>query len=223
MPILTFRKGKHPQNNSNQEMEVRLKMKSLLILLMSVVLLVSCAPSTRVSRIESTTTTDLSGRWNDTDSRLVAEEMIKDVLQRPWLQDHLTKTTQKPTVIVGQIRNLSSEHISTETFIKDIERELINSGEVRFVASREERQGVRDERFEQQHFASEASMKAWAKELGADYMLIGSIKTITDAVEGKQVVYYQVDLELVQIESTEKVWIGSKKIKKVIERSKVRL
>lgn len=198
-------------------------MKSLLILLMSVVLLVSCAPSTRVSRIESTTTTDLSGRWNDTDSRLVAEEMIKDVLQRPWLQDHLTKTTQKPTVIVGQIRNLSSEHISTETFIKDIERELINSGEVRFVASREERQGVRDERFEQQHFASEASMKAWAKELGADYMLIGSIKTITDAVEGKQVVYYQVDLELVQIESTEKVWIGSKKIKKVIERSKVRL
>jgi len=223
LPILTFRKGKHPQNNSNQEMEVRLKMKSLLILLMSVVLLVSCAPSTRVSRIESTTTTDLSGRWNDTDSRLVAEEMIKDVLQRPWLQDHLTKTTQKPTVIVGQIRNLSSEHISTETFIKDIERELINSGEVRFVASREERQGVRDERFEQQHFASEASMKAWAKELGADYMLIGSIKTITDAVEGKQVVYYQVDLELVQIESTEKVWIGSKKIKKVIERSKVRL
>lgn len=198
-------------------------MKTLLILLTSVMLLVSCAPSTRVSRIESTATTDLSGRWNDTDSRLVAEEMIKDVLQRPWLQSHLANAAQKPTVIVGQIRNLSSEHISTETFIKDIERELINSGQVRFVASRDERQGVRDERFEQQHFASEASMKAWAQELGADYMLIGSIKTITDAVEGKQVVYYQVDLELVQIESTEKVWIGSKKIKKAIERSKVRL
>jgi PBP1b-binding outer membrane lipoprotein LpoB len=144
-------------------------------------------------------------------------------LQRPWLQSHVANTAQKPTVIVGQMRNLSSEHISTETFIKDIERELVNSGQVRFVASREERQGVRDERFEQQHFASEASMKAWAQELGADYMLIGSIKTITDAVEGKQAVYYQVDLELVQIESTEKVWIGSKKIKKLIERSKTRL
>lgn len=198
-------------------------MKSLLILLTSVMLLVSCAPSTRVSRLESTATTDLSGRWNDTDSRLVAEEMVRDVLQRPWLQSHVANTAQKPTVIVGQIRNLSSEHISTETFIKDIERELINSGQVRFVAARDERQGVRDERFEQQHFASEASMKAWAKELGADYMLIGSIKTITDAVEGKQVVYYQTDLELVQIESTEKVWIGSKKIKKLIERSKTRL
>jgi uncharacterized protein (TIGR02722 family) len=198
-------------------------MKTLLVLSTCVMLLAGCASSTRVSRIESTTTTDLSGRWNDTDSRLVAEEMIKDVLQRPWLQDHLTKAAQKPTVIVGQIRNLSSEHISTETFIKDIERELINSGQVRFVASREERQGVRDERFEQQHFASEASMKAWAQELGADYMLIGSIKTITDAVEGKQAVYYQTDLELVQIESTEKVWIGSKKIKKFIERSKTRL
>ncbi len=198
-------------------------MKTLLILSTSVMLSMSCAPSTRVSRLESTATTDLSGRWNDTDSRLVAEEMIEDVLQRPWLQSHVANTAQKPTVIVGRVRNLSSEHISTETFIKDIERELINSGQVRFVAARDERQDVRDERFEQQHFASEASMKAWAQELGADYMLIGSIKTITDAVEGKQVVYYQVDLELVQIESTEKVWIGSKKIKKIIERSKVRL
>ncbi|MDZ7290724.1 MAG: penicillin-binding protein activator LpoB [candidate division KSB1 bacterium] len=194
----------------------------MVVSLLMAVLLPGCAPSTRVTRIESTTPTDLSGRWNDTDSRLVADEMIRDVLMRPWLKEHVAQTAQKPAVIVGQIRNLSSEHISTETFIKDIERELINSGQVRIVAARDERRGVRDERFEQQHFASEASMKAWAKELGADYMLIGSIKTITDAIEGKQVVYYQTDLELVQIESTEKVWIGSKKIKKVIERDKVR-
>jgi hypothetical protein len=197
-------------------------MKSSLLFALCAVLLAGCAPSTRVTRIESTTPTDLSGRWNDTDSRLVAEEMIRDVMQRPWLNNHVAKTNQKPAVIVGQIRNLSSEHINTETFIKDFERELINSGQVRVVASRGERQDIRDERFEQQHFASEESMKAWAKELGADYMLIGSIKTITDAVEGTQVVYYQTDLELVAIESTEKVWIGSKKIKKAIERSKLR-
>jgi hypothetical protein len=197
-------------------------MKRFLLVVLSAALLSSCASSPRVTRIETTTPTDLSGRWNDTDSRLVAEEMIRDVLQRPWLQNHVAQTAQKPAMIVGLIRNLSSEHISTETFIKDIERELINSGQVRIVASRGERQDIRDERFEQQHFASEETMKEWAKELGADYMLIGSIKTITDAVEGTRVVYYQTDLELAQIESTEKVWIGSKKIKKVIERGKVR-
>jgi hypothetical protein len=197
-------------------------MKRQLFMVLGVFLLAACSSGTRVTRVESTTQTDLSGRWNDTDSRLVAEEMTRDVMQRPWLQNHLTQTSQKPAMIVGQIRNLSSEHINTETFIKDFERELINSGQVRVVASRDERQGVRDERFEQQHFASEASMKAWAQELGADYMLIGSIKTITDAVEGTQAVYYQTDLELVQIETTEKVWIGSKKIKKIIERGKMR-
>ena len=29
-------------------------------------------------------TRDLSGRWNDTDSRLTAEALVKDALDRPW-------------------------------------------------------------------------------------------------------------------------------------------
>lgn len=198
-------------------------MKKTLYLLMTLAILgLGCSSGTKVTRLEPETQTDLSGRWNDTDSRLVSEEMIRDVLSRPWLENHIARTGKKPTVIVGIVRNLSSEHISIDTFIKDLERELINSGRVRFVAARGEREGVREERMSQQNFASDETMKAWAQELGADYMLIGGIKTITDAVDGKQVVYYQTDLELVNIETTEKVWIGTKKIKKLIERSKTK-
>jgi len=199
-------------------------MKKVLFMLMALALLgLGCSSGTKVTRLEPETQTDLSGRWNDTDSRLVSEEMIRDVLSRPWLENYVARTGKKPTVIVGIVRNLSSEHISIDTFIKDLERELINSGRVRFVAARGEREGVREERMSQQHFASDATMKAWAQELGADYMLIGSIKTITDAAGGKQVIYYQTDLELVDIETTEKVWIGTKKIKKLIERGKAKL
>ena len=50
-------------------------------------------------------------------------------------------------------------------------------------------------------------------------MLHGAIKTITDQEECKQVVFYQTDLELINIESMEKVWIGTKKIKKGIAQS----
>lgn len=181
-------------------------------------LFISCAGPTRtVTRIQTDQVTDLSGRWNDTDARLTAESMIGDVLSRSWLNAFTVSKGKKPVVIVGTIRNKSSEHIDTGAFTKDIERELLNSGQVTFVASKDERVAVREERMDQQHFASQETVKEWTNETGADFMLIGTISSIVDAVEGQQVVYYQVNMELIDLESNTKAWIGEKKIKKLIE------
>ena len=181
-----------------------------------------CSSAPKVERIGVDEVRDLSGRWNDTDSRLVAEQMVGDVLRRPWLQEFKARTGRKPVVIVGTVRNLSSEHIQVDTFIADIERELINSGQVKFVASSHERGEVRGERVDQQSYARESTAARLAAETGADYMLKGSIKTTIDAVSGKQVKFYQVDLELIGLENNEKAWIGCKKIKKFVKHSKVK-
>ncbi|UCE24435.1 MAG: penicillin-binding protein activator LpoB [Candidatus Zixiibacteriota bacterium] len=191
-------------------------MKKLLIFVLLACLPLGCGGGKTVTRLDTESVTDLSGKWNDTDSRLVAEEMISDCLSRPWLTNFAADQGAKPVVTVGTIRNLSSEHIEMGTFISDFERELINSTSIRFVASKEARAEIREERFEQQEFASRETAKKLREETGADFMLQGAIKTITDQEEGKRVVFYQTDLELVNIESMEKVWIGTKKIKKGI-------
>lgn len=170
-----------------------------------------------VQRISVDEVRDLSGRWNDTDSKLVSTEMVQDMLSRAWLQKHLQRQGQTPSVIVGNIQNLSSEHINTNTFINDIEREIINSGEVDFVANSEERQQIRDERLDQDLNASAQTRKAMGEELGADYMMLGSINTIIDAAGKTQVTYYQVDLKLISLTDNRTAWIGQKKIKKLIE------
>lgn len=195
-------------------------MKRAFVIVLMMCLAVACGSSRKVYRIEPETVTDLSGRWNDTDARLVAEEMVSDCLSRPWLMDWVANTGGKPVVTVGTIRNRSSEHIDTETFTTDFERELINSGQVRFVASRGQRDEIRDERFDQQEWASPETMKRIRAETGADFILVGAIKSIVDEIEGTRVVYYQTDLEMIDIESIEKVWIGSKKIKKEISKKK---
>jgi uncharacterized protein (TIGR02722 family) len=176
----------------------------------------------KVTRVESDTVTDLSGNWNDTDSRLVADEMIQDALSQSWLTRFNREQGKPPTVIVGEVRNLSHEHINTRTFISDMERALINSGEVEFVASSEERQEVRAERKDQDLHASEETRKAMGQEIGADFMLKGSINTIIDAVSGEQVRFYQVDLTLIDLANNRKVWVGQKKIKKTIEKGGLR-
>ena len=61
----------------------------------------------QVTRVETDTTIDLSGRWNDADSRMVSEAIILDCLSHAWLIEHITKEGERPTVIVGAIRNQS--------------------------------------------------------------------------------------------------------------------
>jgi uncharacterized protein (TIGR02722 family) len=190
--------------------------KYFILILISAFIISGCGSSREVQRIDSKEVVDLSGKWNDTDSRLTAEAMITDALARPWLTDFMQANGEKPVVIVGKIRNKSSEHIAMEVFTKDIERELINSGKVSFVASAEEREQIREERGDQQEFASAESKKKFYQELGADYLMGGVINTIEDAYEGDKVTLYQVDLELIDIETNQKVWIGNKKIKKYI-------
>jgi len=198
-----------------------LKINPLLPLVGLLFLLTACGQT--VTRVESDTVTDLSGNWNDTDSRLVAEEMIRDVLSRGWLSKFNRSKGKAPTVIVGTVRNLSHEHINTRTFIADMERELINSGEVEFVASAEDRKEVRQEVKEQDLNATEETRKSMGNEIGADFMLQGSINTIVDAVSGEQARFYQIDLTLIELGTNRKVWVGQKKIKKTVEKGGFRL
>ena len=199
------------------------KLIRIVIVLTLILVLFGCAtPSRTVSRITSDTQTDLSGRWNDTDARLTAEAMISDVLSRSWLRQFLLANARVPVVVVGDVRNLSSEHIDTIPFISDIERELINSGEVRFVAGDEVRTQIRAERLDQQTQAREDTIARLGAEIGADYLLRGLISSTVDAVDGLRAVAYKITLELISIETNEKVWIGDKEIKKLIEQSNLR-
>jgi penicillin-binding protein activator len=193
----------------------------VLALVAAALTLGGCA--TKVDRIDAGEVRDLSGRWNDTDSRLVSEEMIADMLSRPWLTSHGSRAgSSRPAVIVGEVRNLSHEHINVNTFIRDIERELINAGRVSFVASGAEREAIREERADQDLHAREDTRKAMGREIGADYLLTGTINTILD-VEGRtQVTYYQVDLALTSLADNTRVWVGQKKIKKVVQRGAFR-
>jgi len=198
-----------------------LQLHKKLAVLVLIFLVTACAgPS--VKRTEVDKTIDLSGQWNDTDSRLVAEEMILDCLERPWLQRYEARHPGKaPAVIVGTVKNRSHEHINTQVFIKDLERALINSGRVAFVASKDERVELREEKADQQYgFTSPESQKSISREVGAEYMLQGSINTIKDEIKGKYVMLYQVNLELIELESHLKAWIGQKEIKKYVKRSR---
>ncbi|MCX7911109.1 MAG: penicillin-binding protein activator LpoB, partial [Endomicrobia bacterium] len=65
-------------------------MKNLIYFTAIFILLNSCATTPTVTRIDVSEQIDLSGEWNDTDSQLVAAEMIKDALARPWIDEFIS-------------------------------------------------------------------------------------------------------------------------------------
>lgn len=180
--------------------------------------LLSSACSRKVTRINPEQQIDISGRWNNTDSRLTGEEMAQTIVSASWIGDYQEQQQgKKPVVIVGFVQNKSHEHIDAETFIKDVESAFIKSGRVRLVQAGKKREALRAERADQQINASASTLKSFGKENGADFMLQGSINSTVDALNRKKVVYYQVNLELTNIETNEVVWIGEKKIAKYVK------
>lgn len=192
-----------------------MKLLYTLTIAFAVFTMASC--SHKVSRIDPTETPDINGSWNNTDSRLTAEEMIKDCLGREWLRTHNENKGKKPVVIVGMVTNKSHEHIEAETFMKDLERAYVNTGKVGLVQGGKKREELRAERADQQTNSTVSTMKKFGMENGADYMLQGSINSIVDAYKRKKTVTYQINLELTNMETNEVVWIGDKKISKYVK------
>ncbi len=192
--------------------------KSIQLIVFAIGILVLASCSRQVTRVNTNQQIDISGRWNDTDSRLASEALIQQVLGAGWIANFEKEYKRKPVVIVGLITNKTSEHIDSDTYIKDIEKAIIKDGRVRLVQAGAKREQLRQERADQQDFASKATIKKWGRELGADFMLQGDIASIIDAHKKEKVRFYQLDLELTNLETSEIVWIGDKKIKKYVKR-----
>jgi penicillin-binding protein activator len=196
--------------------------RAITVLVLALLVVGASACGKRVTRIDPASVTDLSGRWNDTDSRLVANALIEESLLAPWIARHTAaRGGEPPAVIVGAFRNRTLEHIPVNTFIRDLERAMINSGTVRMVSSAAERDEIRAEREDQQDHAAAATRARLAQELGANYMLQGEITAIEDQEGRERVVYYQIDATLTDLESNVRVWAGNHQIKKYITRSRV--
>jgi uncharacterized protein (TIGR02722 family) len=174
-----------------------------------------CA-SHRVERADPREIVDYQARFDEDDAREVSGHMIADALSQPWLDEWEAAHDVRPVVIIGDVANDTSDYIETRLMTKALERELLRSGRVDIVAAAGERDQLRDERRQSQDWSRPETVKRMAYELGADLMLIGWIGENVEVSHdrNRRIQYYQVSLELVDVESNRKVWIGTHEIEK---------
>lgn len=187
----------------------------IVLVLAALTLLPSCSRS--VTRVNPDVQIDLSGRWNDSDSRMVADKMISDLLNSDRFKEYTKNSNRKPAIVVGLIRNKTSEHIDADNYVKKLELAIYNSNLADLVESEEFRDKLRLERTEQQDFADPATIAKFGKEIGASLMLFGEMTSETDVYNSKRVVNYVTTLYLTDMETAKRVWYGQQEIKKLVK------
>lgn len=170
----------------------------------------------QVTRLDPATQIDLSGRWNDSDSRKVADQMIFDLFDSESFKQYASNKSAKPIIILGSILNKTAEHIDANNFVKKFEMVIHKTGVADLVESDEFRDKLRVERTEQQDFADPATMKKMGLESGADLMLFGEVTSETDTYNNRRVVNYITTLFLTDIETNKRIWYGQNEIKKYV-------
>jgi hypothetical protein len=199
------------------------------VFLPALIILAACSSTPKVTRIDAGTVVDLSGKWNDSDVRQVCASLISDCLASPRVSQYIQQFTSQnggklPACLVGSFKNDTSEHgVDTSIISRSMEGAIVNSGRLDFVAGGDTREELRTERLDQQLNSSEESASAVGKELGANLLFTGSVKSSVDQAGNDMVRSYFVYAELTNIETNTRLWMGeNSEIKKYISRSSYR-
>jgi uncharacterized protein (TIGR02722 family) len=201
------------------------KTKVFVIFLPALIVFAACSSTPKVTRIDADTVVDFSGRWNDSDIRMVCDSLINDCLASPRVAQYIEQFTSQnrgslPACLVGSFKNDTSEHIDTSIISRSMQVAIVNSGKLDFVAGGDTREELRTERQDQQSNASEETASAVGKETGADLLLTGSVKSSVEQMGNTMVRSYFVFAEMYNIETGKPVWSKeNSEIKKVISRS----
>ncbi len=184
-----------------------IKIRFFAVMLCSAMLIISgCMASTTTLNPEDEVHYDASYDFSD-------KKQIVDSLVNPLLEaSHLFPRQVKPILIVYPVVNETSEHISTDAITDEIRMKLINSGRIRFINEHQRENIMRETRYQNQGFVDPSSRVEQGRQLGADYILSGTLRSIKKKqpkqwrLYAKERIYYSLDLTMTDLKTGEIVY-----------------
>jgi len=140
----------------------------------------------------------LDDKFNEADMQQMADTVIKAMVSCGYVAN----APKPPVVVVERVANRTEEHIDTVSLTDKIRTSLIKSGRVRFV-NKEERGNISSEY--DYHAAGNVSAKTAKRagnQVGADYILSGTLATNVQEVGSDKFIYYKLTVNLTNLETS---------------------
>ncbi len=181
------------------------------------VLLAGCSTDPKISYGDAQAEETVALGFGSTDLQLIAKEMVDDLLAFAPLQA-ITQTS-RPVLVVERVNNKTLEHIDTESVTDSIQAQLLRSGKFRFVDPSVVKTVKQQLAFQAESgLVDPAKAATFGKQVGAKYMLYGSLASIEKRNSKTKDLYYKFTLKLMDFESGLIEWVAEKEIRKTAEK-----
>jgi len=155
-----------------------------------------------VDTVDVNTSKPFDAKYDYSDLRTMSNEIVDKMLAASIMKTMATP----PIVAIFSIENRTTIHIDTQAMTDTMRSKLMDSGKMRFVNTTRRDELLKEAGYQGKNATPETRVQV-GKQLGAKYMLTGSIVELTRAsgrevrVSSKEEVYYQFTVELTDLET----------------------
>ena len=158
----------------------------------------------------------LDDRFNENDMQLIAKKVVNSILEAPL-------NRPEPAIMLGKMRNRTTEHIDMVALSDKIKTALIQSGKVRFVDVTNRKDIATEYEYQQSGYVDPEQAKAPGKQTGSDLILTGTLSANVQEVGKDKLIYYKATFQLTDLVSSEIIWTDEKEIRKAYKKRSIGL
>ena len=160
----------------------------------------------------------LSDEWAPSDLQLIAKKVVGDLQASPAF----AQIQGRPVVIVGKLKNSTSEHIDMQSLADKIQTQLANTGKFAFVDA-SARQAVAEEyEYQGSGYVRPDQAKGPGQQIAPDYIMTGDLASIRQRVGSDEFIYYKMTAKLTNLRTGILEWTDEKELKKKFVKQGIR-
>jgi len=159
----------------------------------------------------------LSDQFNENDLQLIAKKMVESLSQ----SSAFAQIQGRPVLVVGRMKNSTSEHIDMTSLADKMEVQLAKTGKFQFVDKGARQEIAEEYEYQGSGYVTPGQAKGPGQQASADYLMTGEISSIVQEVGADKLVYYKMTSKLHNLRTGIIEWTDEKELRKKFEKKSV--
>ena len=157
----------------------------------------------------------LSDQFNENDLQLIAKKMVSSLSESPVFAS--APTQPRPIILVGKMKNSTSEHIDMRSLGDKIQTALAQTGKFALVDQQARWDIAEEYEYQQSGYVDPNQAKGPGQQVSVDFLMTGDLASIIQEVGNDKLVYYKMTAKLNNVRTGLIEWTDEKQIRKKFE------
>lgn len=157
----------------------------------------------------------LSDEFNENDLQLIAKKMAESLSNSPRFAQ--PDPQRLPIVLVGKLKNSTSEHIDMRSLGDKIQTALAQTGKFALVDQQARWDIAEEYEYQGSGYVDPNQAKGPGQQVSVDFLMTGDLASIIQQVGNDKLVYYKMTAKLNNVRTGLIEWTDEKQIRKKFE------